>query len=255
MNKQAITSAFKNAGKVLKKHSPEILTGLGISGMILTTISAVKATPKALQLVDEKEIKDNKRLTKREIVATTWKCYIPAALTGVCSAACLIGANSINVRRNAALAAAYAISVQDLADYKKKALEVVGEKKERAIRDEIAKDKLKNDRVDTMPIISTGRGKVPCYDYLTKRLFESDMETLRKAENNLNKRLREEDYITLNEFFSEIGLEETDQVIGETLGWEIDHGYIDLDFTSQLVEGIPYLVLGHNNPPHYIKRY
>ncbi len=254
MNTKAITNVLKDFGKGLKKHSPEILTGLGISGMILTTISAVKATPKALQLVDEKEIKDNKRLTKKEIVATTWKCYIPAALMGGCSVACLIGANSINARRNAALAAAYAISMQDLSDYKKKALEVVGEKKERAIRDEIAKDRLKNDHVESMPIIQTGRGKVPCYDYLTKRLFESDMETLRKAENNLNKQLREEEYITLNEFFSEIGLEETDQVIGDTLGWDMDHGYIDLDFSSQLVEGVPYLVLGHNNPPRYIKR-
>lgn len=255
MSKAAITGVLKNLGKTIKNHSPEILMGLGISGMVLTTISAVKATPKAIRLVDEREIKDGKRLTKGEIVATTWKCYIPAALTGACSIACLVGANSINARRNAALAAAYAISLQDLADYKKKALEVVGEKKEEMIRDEVAKERLKTDHVESMPIIPTGRGKVPCYDYLTKRLFESDMELLRKAENNLNKRLREEDYITLNDFFSEIGLEETDEIIGDTLGWDIDHGYIDMAFSSQLVEGVPYLVLGHHNPPHYIPRY
>ena len=253
MSKTAVAEIIKKSWKIIKKRSPDILIGLGISGMILTTISAVKATPKAIRLVDEREIKDGKRLTNTEIVETTWKCYIPSAITGVCSIACLIGANSINARRNAALAAAYDISLQDLSDYKKKALEVVGDKKEEMIRDEVAKEHLIADRVESMPIISTGRGKVPCYDYLTKRLFESDMETLRKAENNLNKRLREEDCITLNDFFLEIGLEETDEIIGDTLGWDIDHGYIDMAFTSQLVEGVPYLVLGHNNPPRYIK--
>ena len=73
MNRQSLSKAFKDVPKFLKKHSPELLTGIGIAGMIITTITAVKATPKALQLVDEREIKDNKRLTTKEVVKTTWK--------------------------------------------------------------------------------------------------------------------------------------------------------------------------------------
>ena len=253
MNKQVFKDIFKGLPTVFKKYSPEILTGLGVAGMIVTTITAVKVTPKAVQLVDEKEAKDNKRLTKSEIIKETWKCYIPSAITGVCSVACIIGGSSINAKRNAALAAAYAISMQDLVDYKKKALEVVGEKKETMIRDEVAKERAIKDGIDSKPIIHTEKGTVPCYDYLTKRLFDSDMETLRKAENNLNKRLREDMVITLNEFFDEIGLDETDEVIGEALGWDIDYGYIELQFTSMLVNGVPHLVIGHNNPPRYIK--
>lgn len=255
MNKQALMRVFKDVSKVLKKRSPEILMGLGISGMIFTTISAVRATPKALQMIDEREIEDGKRLSKPEIVATTWKCYVPAAVTGVCSIACLIGANSINTRRNAALAAAYAISLQDLADYKEKALEVVGPKKEEQIRDAVAQNRFERDNATAMPIITTGKGTVPCYDYLTKRKFESDMETLRKAENNLNLRMRDEYTITLNDFYAELGLDEADESIGESMGWDIDHGYIDLDFYSLLVDGVPHLVLGHHNPPQYIRRF
>ena len=252
--KQAIVDVLKGVPKILKKHSPELLTGIGIAGMVITTISAVRVTPKALQMIDEKEIKDDKRLSKKEVFQTVWKCYIPSAITGVCSIACIISASSINIRRNTALAAAYAISMQDFMDYKKKALEVVGEKKEQTIRDEVAKERFHADHAETIPIIKTGKGEVPCYEYLTKRRFYSDMEALRKSENNLNKRLREEEYITLNEFFSEIGLDETDEAIGDRLGWDMDHGYLDMYFTSMLVEGIPHLVLGHNNPPHYIKR-
>lgn len=250
MNKQVFSKFLKGVPKFLKKESPKILTSIGIAGMIITTITAVKATPKALQLVDEREIKDGKRLTTKEVVKTTWKCYMPATVTGVCSIACLVGASSVSAKRNAALATAYAISVQDLADYKKKAVEVVGEKKEKAIKDAVAKEQLERANVQNRDFIVTGGGEVKCYDPLTDRCFLSDMETLRKAENTLNKRLRNEMIITANELFVEIGLDECD--LGKNLGWDIDKGDIEFHFSSQLINGIPYLVLGHSNPPLYV---
>lgn len=252
MNKQTIAKILKGVPNVLKRRSPEILTGVGIAGMIFTTITAVKATPKALQLVDEREIKEGKRLTNSEIVKTTWKCYIPAAVTGVCSIGCLIGASSVNARRNAALATAYTISETAFKEYKEKAVEVVGEKKEQAIRDAVSKEKLEQAHVTDREFIITGKGETPCFDPLTNSCFKSDIETIRKAENILNKRMRDELKITVNEFLQEIGLDPCDDSIGESMGWDIDKGYIDIDFSSQLVDGIPYLVIGHRNPPRYI---
>ena len=252
MNKQAFMNIAKGVKQALRKHSPEILTGIGIAGMIATTVTAVRATPKALQLIDAREIKEEKRLSTAEEVKTTWKCYIPAAVTGTLSVACLIGASSVNAKRNAALATAYTISETALKEYREKALEVVGPKKEQAIRDAVAKEKLEKARVETREIVSTGRGETPCFDPLTNSLFKSDIETIRKAENNLNKRMRDELKITVNEFLQEIGLEPCDDSIGETMGWDIDKGYIDLDFSSQLVNGVPYLVIGHHIPPQYL---
>ena len=236
MNKQAFMNIAKGVKRALRKHSPEILTGIGIAGMIATTVTAVRATPKALQLIDAREIKEEKRLSTAEVVKTTWKCYIPAAVTGTLSVACLIGASSETA----------------LKEYREKALEVVGPKKEQAIRDAVAKEKLEKARVETREIVSTGRGETPCFDPLTNSLFKSDIETIRKAENNLNKRMRDELKITVNEFLQEIGLEPCDDSIGETMGWDIDKGYIDLDFSSQLVNGVPYLVIGHHIPPQYL---
>ncbi len=250
MDKKTIAKVLGSVAKALKKHSPELMTGIGIAGMIAATVTAVKATPKAIQLVDEKEIQDGKRLSTAEIVKTTWKCYVPAAVTGVCAISCVIGASAINARRNAALATAYAISMTDLNAYKKKALEVVGEKKEQAIRDAVAAEQLEKAHVETRQIIFTGRGETPCYDPLTDRYFKSDMETLRKAENTLNKRMCSEMTITLNEFYTEIGLDECQ--LGERLGWDIARGYIELSFSSHLdVNGVPCIVLGHANPPQY----
>lgn len=253
MTKETLVNVWKNTQKALKKHSPEILTGIGIAGMIATTVTAVKATPKALRMIDAKEIEEDRRLSTKEAVAVSWKCYVPAAITGIFSTACLIGASSVNVHRNAALATAYTISETALKEYKEKAVEVVGEKKERAIRDAVAKEQLEKANIKERKFVPTGRGETPCFDPLTNTCFKSDMETLRKAENMLNKQMRDDMVITVNEFLQEIGLEPCDASIGENLGWEIDRGYIELDFSSQLVDGIPYLVLGHHNPPHYIR--
>lgn len=253
MPKETLVNVWKNTQKALKKHSPEILTGIGIAGMIATTVTAVKATPKALRMIDAKEIEEDRRLSTKEAIAVSWKCYVPAAITGIFSTACLIGASSVNVHRNAALATAYTISETALKEYKEKAVEVVGEKKEQAIRDAVAKEQLEKANIKERKFIPTGKGETPCFDPLTNACFKSDMETLRKAENTLNKQMRDDMVITVNEFLQEIGLEPCDASIGENLGWEIDRGYIELDFSSQLVDGVPYLVIGHHNPPHYIR--
>ena len=57
MHKPNIKAAYNAVKKSTIKHSPEILTGIGIAGMVTTTVMAVRATPKALRLIDNAEIK------------------------------------------------------------------------------------------------------------------------------------------------------------------------------------------------------
>lgn len=81
MPKQSLASIAKSVRTAMKKHSPEILTGIGIAGMITTTVMAVKATPKALILLEEKKDElDTDRLEPKDIIKTAWPCYIPAAV-------------------------------------------------------------------------------------------------------------------------------------------------------------------------------
>ena len=56
MNKKDVTNFINSAKTALSKRSPEILTGLGIAGMITTTVLAVKATPKAISLLEEAKL-------------------------------------------------------------------------------------------------------------------------------------------------------------------------------------------------------
>lgn len=251
MKKPKLSSISKGIRGAITKHSPEILTGIGIAGMITTTIMAVRATPKALILIEErKEEIDVDKLTPVELIKTTWKCYIPAAITGSLSIICLIGASSVNARRNAALATAYTLSESALKEYQEKVIETIGEKKEQTVRDAIAKDKIDKNPVSSREVIITEKGNTLCYDAISGRYFKSDIDKIKKAENELNRRMRDEMYISLNEFYYEIGLNPIK--IGDDLGWNIDHGYIELNFSSQLTDdGNPCLVIDYQLAPRY----
>ena len=45
----------KKIGGVILKNSPAILTGISVAGVVTTTIMAVQATPKAIELVKQRE--------------------------------------------------------------------------------------------------------------------------------------------------------------------------------------------------------
>lgn len=244
-------SIFKKVKKVAIKHSPELLTGIGIAGMITTTVLAVNATPKALQLIEEeKDYLEVDELTPIETVKVAWKSYVPAVVTGVTSVACLIGASATNHKRNAALATAYNISQAALYEYKEKVIETLGEKKEKQIREEIDKDRIKKNPVGKSEVIITGNGKTLCYDHTSGRYFESDMETIKRAVNTINKQMLDEMYVSLNDFYYEVGLGFTK--MGNELGWSNRGELIDLHFSSQIAEdGRPCLVIDFAKAPYY----
>lgn len=249
--KKEIAKSLLSLKTAIKKHSPEILTGIGIAGMITTTVMAVRATPKALILIEErKEEIGAEKLEAMDMVKTTWACYIPAAITGTLSVACLIGASSVNARRNAALATAYTLSESALKDYQGKVIEMFGEKKNEAVKDAVAKDKVEKNPVVTREVIITEKGNTLCYDAISGRYFKSDIEKIKKAECELNRQMLDDMYVSLNDFYYEIGLDSVK--LGDELGWNVDSGYIDLSFSSQLAsDGTPCLVIDYCVAPRY----
>lgn len=233
----------------LAKESPSILTGLSVAGVFTTAILSINATPKALILIEtEKRETGNTTLTKLEIVKIVWKCYIPPALVAFITAACIIGANSINHRRNAALASIYTITENALREYQKKVIDVIGENKEEKIRDEIAQDRLDNDPLCRKEVIVTGRGETLFYDALSGRYFKSDMESIRRLQNDFNwSILNHEMYKPLNDFYEHLGLEGTE--VGRIMGWTIDSGNLDIKFSAKIADGQPCIVLDYKTFP------
>lgn len=233
------------------KQSPAILAGVGIAGMFFTVVTAVRATPKALTLIDEKKQELHVHsLTPAETVQATWKCYIPSAVTGAISTACLIGGTSINFKRNAALATAYALSESTLKEYQKKVVETIGEKKEQGVRDAVAKERIEKNPISTKEVVITEKGDTLCLDYLSGRYFKSDREKINRAINDLNRRMLDEMYVSLNDYYYEMGLGSIG--VGDELGWNIDNGLIEPDFSCQLTEdGTPCLVISYLVAPRY----
>lgn len=246
MGKTNLATIAKDIRKFASKRSPEILTGIGIAGMITTTILAVRATPKALELIEEqKEEESVDELSSFEVVKVAWKPYIPAMVTCVVSTACLIGASSVNTKRNAALATAYKLSETALTEYREKVIETIGEKKERIVRDKVAEERVKKNPVSKNEVIVTGNGKTLCFDPISGRYFMCSIETIKKAENTLNKQMLHDisGYVSLNEFYDELGLDHTS--VGNDLGWNTNQ-LIDIDFSSQLNDnGEPSVVLDY----------
>ena len=252
MNKSGLKRTIKSAERVLTKYSPGILTGIGIAGMIGATFMAVKATPKALYLIEaKKEESEVEELTTVETIKICWKYYIPATLTTVLSAVCLIGASTVSAKRNAALATAYSISEAALREYQEKVVEVIGEKKEKAVRDAVAKDQIERDPVTKSEVvIIDSNSNTLCYEPLSGRYFKSTIDKIKKAEIKLDRQMIQEMYVSLNDFYWEIGLDGTD--LGDKMGWNLSKGYMDLSFSSQLADdGTPCAVIVYGIPPVY----
>jgi hypothetical protein len=236
----------------LRRHAPEILTGLGCAGVITTVGLAIYATPKALELLEERKREEcTDELTPVEVVKTTWKCYIPTIVTGAFSLGCIIGANSVHMQRHAALAAAYKLSEAAFTEYRDTVGAEIGPKKERVILDKINEHQIEKNPPVEQKIIRTGLGDTLCLEPLSGRYFYSDLDTIRKAAIKINQRMQHSfcGSASVNDFYDAIGLEYTD--LGESMGWNASN-LIDLHITSRIVlDDKPCAVIGHYNPAAY----
>ena len=255
MSKQNLTDLVKTIQTAVTKHSPEILTGIGIAGMVTTAILAVKATPTALNLIAEaKDENDNygdgEPLTKIEIVKVAWKPYIPAVVTCIVSISCLIGASSVNFRRNAALATAYKLSEAALTEYKDAVIETIGEKKEQSVKEKISKNRIEKNPVSNNTIYVTGNGDTLFLEPISGRYFYSDIEQVRSIINTLNEIMYSDPFgrILLSDFYDAIGLKQTD--ISDDIGWNIENGSIKVEFHPAMSDkGKPCLALYYETAP------
>lgn len=252
MNKPKFPKFFRSVQKILTDHGPEILTGVGIAGMVTTTILAVRATPKALKKIEQaKEEANVDKLTPIETVKAAWKPYIPAAITGVASACCLIGSTTTSVRRTAALATACQISERALVEYRDKVVETIGEKKEKDVLNKLDKEHVEQNPVSQNEVLMTKKGHTLCYDDMFGRYFESDIDLIHKAENELNARILSDPfgYASLNEFYDLLDLPSVG--IGDMLGWNTQTR-VKINIGSQIADdGRPCVVMRYSNPPFY----
>ena len=223
----------------VQKNSPTILTATAVVGVFATVIFAVRETPKAEQKMQNLEEEYQKKfddgevetpkVPKVEIVKKVAPVYLPAVLMGAGTITSIIFANTVSMRRQAALASAYSLSEKAFEEYREKTKEVVGEKKEDEIQKKVYKDELAEEDPRLLNVTHTGKGEQLFKELATGRYFRSSITAIGQAENNLNHELLKgmDTYITMNDAFDELGLENVD--LGDLLGWSTD----DLDRSGE----------------------
>ena len=212
-----------NASKMfVKKNGSTILTCVGSAGVVATSIMAIKATPKAMILLDDARKEKGDNLTKFEKVMVAGPAYIPAVVVGVSTIACIFGANALNKRQQAALMSAYALLDSTYKEYQSKVVDLYSKEADSQVKKEIAKDKYLGDDklVDNDALF---------YDEFSGRYFESTNAKVLKAEYETNKKISDHGEACLNDFYRALGLEPTRY--GDHLGWSVND--LSLDFRHE----------------------
>lgn len=245
-----IHKAFKLAEKAIIDNSPTILTAVGVVGSVGAVYLAHQAGYKtAVQLEEWKNYPnpaDKPVLSKEEKVKRVWRNYIPVAGVLPLTVGAVVGANRISASRTAALAAAYVLTQDKHEEYKDKVREMMGKKKEAAVRTEIAQDKV-NANPPPQTVIVNGDNKVLCLDLWSMTYFESDMESIRKAVNDINIQIMNHDYANLSEFYDKLGIEPGR--MSDELGWNNDCR-LEVSFNSVLKDDkIPVLTIDFEHQP------
>lgn len=220
----------------LKRNGSTILTIAGGIGVVTTSVLAAKATPKALMKLEDAKREKEEELTVIEKVKIAGPTYIPTVLMGTATLACIFGANILNKRQQAALISAYAMIDTSFKEYKQKLKEIYGEEAHNEIVNAIAVEKARDVGItagnlctNTCLTDSEACGEpVLFYDEWSHRYFESTIEQVIVAEYHTNRNFTLRGYLFLNEFYSFLGLDETDY--GNKVGWCVEDDLFWIDF-------------------------
>lgn len=234
-----ISQLAKTLERFTISKSPAILTAIAVTGTITTAVLVGKASFKAAEILAEEEedrraqvevgmVKTYTPLETQEKLKLVWMLYIPAVSTCTTTVVAMITANQIGTRRTAAMAAAYSLTEKAFGEYREKVVEKIGEKKETAVRDELAQDRVARTE-PSQQVLILADNKVLCFDQHSGRYFQSDMESLKKAQNDMNYRILRQSHANLNDFYDKLGLEIVPS--GEALGWNRDDEF-ELAFST-----------------------
>ena len=250
---------LKQTRVFLSNNTPRILTGVAIGGVLSTVYLAVDSTPKAIKAIDAIKVEEP---TVTDKIKATWKFYIPAALSCAGTIGCIIGAQTVNNRRQAALAGLYSISEKTLLEYKEELLTALGDEGAAEVRKNVSQRTANPDysfapKPDgTEPqtqVIVVDDSEQLCHDAWSGRYFKSSRNAIEKARNDANSLILIDGYITVNEFYDHLGLDYIDA--GNIVGWDTDNL---IDFSIDAVIGPdmkPCLSIQHRVAPKPFGKY
>ena len=197
----------------LKKNSTLIMTITASCGVIVTTVLAVKATPKAIKLLKEAEKEKGEPLTVIEKVKYGWRPYVPCGFSALGTIACVISIEYFNHKKQVSLVSAYTLLENSFNQYRDNIKEICGPDVDFLARQEIVRARYDKDEL----MATENDEEVLFFDYQGMRFFKSSFHNVIRAEHQLLEALEARGYACLNEYYDYLGIPKLDY--GYQLGW------------------------------------
>ena len=256
--KEKLMNVYNGVKGKVEKHSPEILMGVGVVGVVATTVTACRATMKLNDILDEcvetrdkiKSVQENPAYDDRysdedaqkdltinyvQTGVKIAKLYAPSVALGVLSVGCLVGSHSVMQKRNAALSAAYLTVDKSFKEYKQRVIDRVGEEVEKEIRygikaEEVVETVTDEDGNETTVTETVKMMDPNLYSDYARFFDEASPYWQKDPEYNLvflkaqqqyaNDLLRAKGRLFLNDVYDMLGIEKTKA--GQIVGWVYD---------------------------------
>ena len=253
--KEKMMNIFNNSRNMVQKHSPEILAGVGVVGVVASGVMACKATLKLNDILDEcketrdkiKEVEENPEFedryssedAKKDLTVNYMqtsmkiaKLYAPAVLLCSASLGCLLASNDILRKRNAALSAAYMTVDKGFKEYRQRVAERFGEEVEKEIRYNIKAQEIETTVVNEDGSEAVVKETVNVMDpnlYSDYAKFfdeaspywqndpEYNLMFLKAQQQYANDLLKSRGRLFLNEVYEMLGIDKTKA--GQIVGW------------------------------------
>lgn len=234
-----------NVRRYINDNSPAILSGLGVLGFITAIGMAIKATPKAMEILDEKAEKENS--TRYDQAIAVAPVYSPTVGMVLISTACIVAGNYVHNYRYGAMLALYSVTERTLQKWQSSVMDEVSKKKYEQVRDRV----LAPEEPAPASLFVEDEEKTICFDVYTGRYFKVDtVESVRRIVNDLNEILRMEDFVPLNDFYFELGIPKVQ--FGDYVGWHVDNGSIEVDLDAILQNDKPIVTVSFQVQPRGI---
>ena len=253
--KEKMIRMYNNSKNMVQKHSPEILAGVGVVGVVASTVMACKATMKLNDILEEsketrdkiREVESNPRYeeqyshedAKKDLTINYTqtglkiaKLYAPAVILGSASLGCLLASNDILRKRNAALSAAYMTVDKSFKEYRSRVAERFGEEVEKEIRynikaEEVTSTVVAEDGSETTVTETVKTMDPNLYSDYAKFFDEASPYWQKDPEYNFmflksqqqyaNDLLKARGRLFLNEVYEMLGIDKTKA--GQIVGW------------------------------------
>lgn len=201
-----------------------ILTLASAVGVIATSITAVKVTPKAIKLLKEEEEQRGEPLTNVDKILTVGSLYIPPIILGVSTIMCILGANALNKKSQATLLAGYELTKNSFKEYRDTLIELKGEEVDREIRDNIMRTHSEIHITD----LNQPDQKIKFVEsYSGQEFFAYEREVM-DAEYHLNRNFCLRGYATINEFAEFLGIKPISS--DDRIMWAVGDEFYWIDF-------------------------